>query len=248
MQKGSPFPEMQPLVSCVMVTGKSPQREALARVAIQSYQQQDYPNRELVIVNDGEFSLACDDPTIREIRVPTTPRLSLGELRNIGLEEARGDWICQWDDDDYSGPGRIRLQLEAARPGCCVLLLWQVRYSFVTNYAFVAGIREGIPGTILHPRTSGRYRAEGKHEDTHFWKDVFGTERRILLDNNSRSGLRPSLYMRFYHGANTWNARHVMQGRVQPTHANRWDLAREDKDILERTLRLYHEVHPPRGA
>ena len=39
------------MISCLMVTFD---RLALAKLAIRSYAQQTYPNRELVIVTDGE--------------------------------------------------------------------------------------------------------------------------------------------------------------------------------------------------
>jgi glycosyltransferase involved in cell wall biosynthesis len=42
---------------------------------------------------------------------PGSGGLTLGALRNISLESARSEIICQWDDDDYSHPGRLAIQV-----------------------------------------------------------------------------------------------------------------------------------------
>jgi len=82
--------------------------------AIRYFLRQDYPNRELVIVDDGEDAvddLLPDDPRIRYFR--TAPGLSLGAKRNVCIESSRGDLILHWDDDDWSAPRRIRKQVSA---------------------------------------------------------------------------------------------------------------------------------------
>ena len=45
----------QPLVSCIMPTAD---RRRFVPLAIQNFLQQDYPNRELVILDDGQDSVA----------------------------------------------------------------------------------------------------------------------------------------------------------------------------------------------
>ena len=39
--------------------------------------------------------------------------MMLGALRNLSVAEARGDVVCQWDDDDLHHPDRIAMQLSA---------------------------------------------------------------------------------------------------------------------------------------
>ena len=51
--------------------------------------------------------------SIRVERAP--PGQRLGGLRNIAIARARGEWICQWDDDDRYHPERLRLQWEQAQ-------------------------------------------------------------------------------------------------------------------------------------
>ncbi len=39
-------------------------------------------------------------------------RLVLGAKRNLACEQAHGDLILHWDDDDWSAPWRVRYQVE----------------------------------------------------------------------------------------------------------------------------------------
>ena len=104
-----------PLVSCIMPTRERPD---FARQAVHYFQRQDYPNMELVIVEDGPPTLAAclpDDPRIRLI--PSNTPHSIGALRNIACQHARGEIVVQWDDDDWHGPNRVSRQVADIRAG-----------------------------------------------------------------------------------------------------------------------------------
>jgi glycosyltransferase involved in cell wall biosynthesis len=97
------------LASCIMPTAD---RRALVPEAIRQFLAQDYPNRELIVVDDGTDSIADlipPDPSIRYYRLPA--RLSLGAKRNLAVERARGDVILHWDDDDWRSKRWVRSQV-----------------------------------------------------------------------------------------------------------------------------------------
>jgi glycosyltransferase involved in cell wall biosynthesis len=105
----NPTDEARPLVSCIM-----PTRDRLEWVlqSAQYFDRQDYPVRELIIVDDSatEFSaLLPPDPRIRYLRLGK--KLSIGEKRNLACEAASGPIIAHWDDDDWYGPSRLSTQL-----------------------------------------------------------------------------------------------------------------------------------------
>lgn len=62
---------------------------------------------ELVVLNDHpKQTLTCSAPGVRVVNLPARIA-TLGEKYNALVEEARGDILCSWDDDDISLPGRI---------------------------------------------------------------------------------------------------------------------------------------------
>jgi glycosyltransferase involved in cell wall biosynthesis len=101
---------VEPLVSCVMPTAD---RRRFVRRAIAQFLAQDYPHSELLIVDDGTDRIADlvpADPRVRYIGLER--RLVLGAKRNLACEQARGDLIVHWDDDDWSASWRLRYQVE----------------------------------------------------------------------------------------------------------------------------------------
>jgi glycosyltransferase involved in cell wall biosynthesis len=109
-----------PLVSCIMPTADRP---AFVPEAIRQFLAQDYPRRELIIVDDGHQSVADlvpDDPAIRYLRLPQ--RLSVGAKRNMACAQARGSLIAHWDDDDWRAAGWLSAQvntLQRAQADIC---------------------------------------------------------------------------------------------------------------------------------
>ena len=94
------------LVSCLMITKN---RANFAMCAVRCFLNQTYPNKELLIIDDGEcgelarFIDHLDDTRIRYIRLAPGNN-ALGDLRNRSVALAQGEWVCQWDDDDMSDP------------------------------------------------------------------------------------------------------------------------------------------------
>jgi glycosyltransferase involved in cell wall biosynthesis len=73
---------------------------------------QDYPRRELIVLDDGNDAvedLLRGDERIRYVRL--RDRTALGAKRNLGCELARGELIAHWDDDDWIGPDRLSAQV-----------------------------------------------------------------------------------------------------------------------------------------
>jgi hypothetical protein len=217
-----------PLVSCLMVTGGE-ERAWWAERAYQAFvEQQDYDNRELLVVNESkgtpwefrvtsEEQAAKDGVRVREIMLPHAS-CSVGEMRNISKTEADGAWLCQWDDDDWSSPIRVASQMKHRKEGCCQTLYAQVRYCMNTGTAYAyTNPGTGIAGTLLHPRTDFLYPAQQVHEDSMFL--LAGWENRItVLDNY----VCPHLYIRFCHGDNLSGRKRVMRKYAEEKWKGRW--------------------------
>ena len=100
-----------PLVSCVMPTWD---RRSFVPQSVRYFLRQDYPARELVIVDDGPepvHDLVPADPRIVYHRLGS--RTVLGTKRNLACDLARGSVIMHWDDDDWASPRRVSVQVAA---------------------------------------------------------------------------------------------------------------------------------------
>jgi glycosyltransferase involved in cell wall biosynthesis len=93
-------------------------RRVFVPQAIQYFLRQDYPNRELIVVDDGIDAVANlipPDPRIRYVRLEG--KRTIGAKRNLACKEAKGEVIVHWDDDDWMAPRRLTYQVES--------LLWK---------------------------------------------------------------------------------------------------------------------------
>jgi UDP:flavonoid glycosyltransferase YjiC (YdhE family) len=195
--------ERPPLISCLMVTRDRPE---LARRAVHCFLRQSYPNRELVIVDDGgnaDLETWCrglGDATIRYVRLPRADK-TLGELRNLTVESAAGELLAQWDDDDLSDPRRLELQvatLLAFDATACLLERQQVWWPGRQRMA-LSSRRLWEGSAVVRKTAVGAYPAERRGEDTPVVEALVSAGRVVLLD-------APWLYTYIHHGANVWDA------------------------------------------
>jgi glycosyltransferase involved in cell wall biosynthesis len=103
-------PEALPRVSCIMPTRD---RRPFVAQALRYFLRQDYPDTELIVVDDGDDAVAdlmVDDERVKYIRLRAVH--SIGAKRNIACEAATGEIVAHWDDDDWSSPHRLRRQVE----------------------------------------------------------------------------------------------------------------------------------------
>lgn len=107
-------------------------RDTIGR-AIESAKAQDYPNKEILIVDDcsGDDSVEVIREAIKDIgyaRLIVHPvNTGFAGALNTIIENAQGDFIAIFDDDDISDPTRLSRQYdriityETAHPGAMVL-------------------------------------------------------------------------------------------------------------------------------
>jgi len=104
-----------PLVSCIMPTGN---RRSFVPQAIRCFLRQDYPNLELLVIDDGAQSIRDCVPESERIRyLRLNQKMTLGAKRNFACEQARGEIIVHWDDDDWYAPRRVSMQVSALNSG-----------------------------------------------------------------------------------------------------------------------------------
>lgn len=97
-------------ISCLMLTyNKFPVFAAVVADAVESFRRQDYPDKELIILNDAPGQVLYLPEPQDDILVVNLPRRvrSLGEKCNLAASLATGDYLCRWDDDDIHLPWRL---------------------------------------------------------------------------------------------------------------------------------------------
>jgi O-antigen biosynthesis protein len=181
--------------------------------SIRYFQRQDYPNRELLILDDGTDDLSTrlpEDPKIRYIRL--LGRCHTVAKRNYGCELARGTIMVQWDDDDWYGSDRLSTQLapilageaelSGIGPGVLLdLLTWEF-------WSWTPGLQSNIFPSGVHAGTLA-FRRDLWRRLAGYPNIAIGADA-VLLHRSLRRGTRLAriepagrfIYLR--HGNNTW--------------------------------------------
>ncbi len=231
-----------PRVSCIMPTGN---RRRFVALACEYFLRQDYPNRELVVVDDGRDrvgDLVPSDPRVRYIaRAPAR----LGVKRNEAVREASGEYIAHWDDDDWYGAGRLSAQMAPLIAGEAdastltmrhVLALpslefWRCEAALHARLHY----RDLCCGTMVYPRTL--WERHGPYPPLNVAEDV------RFLQRLARGGARvhrldvPGLFVCVRHGRNTWRI-----ARDWTTHSGGWTAVEPPPFIGDRDMRTYREL------
>ncbi len=98
-----------PLVSCIMPTFN---RQEFIAHAIHQFLKQDYPNKELIIVDDSDNTVEHLLPNLKEIKYSfQSTKLDIGTKRNLACKKAKGEIIIHLDDDDFYAPDWIQKQV-----------------------------------------------------------------------------------------------------------------------------------------
>lgn len=116
---GSPRPPL-PLVSACITHF---QRSHLLSQALQSVQDQTYPNIEIIVVDDGSRDQVSKDSLARlekewqgrPLRIVRQENLYQGAARNAGALAAKGDYVLFLDDDDAWKPDMVSIMVAASQ-------------------------------------------------------------------------------------------------------------------------------------
>lgn len=221
-------------IYAVMITGKDDFHRLLAEKSIASFLQQTYPNKHLIIVNDGSYSFGnINKELITEIKLDK--KYILGELRNIGIRSIPQHGVyLQWDDDDWHHPELMEEQYKYMTSknvdGC--LLKREVTYCFKINAAWISAPQIGKIGTIMCRLNGDVFYPAGlaKAEDDIFLINYKKKYKVAIWDNPGY------YYLRFVHGHNTWDDEHF---NISKLKKNVWTISKKDREYLAKIVPLY---------
>ncbi|AHK79781.1 glycosyltransferase [Ectothiorhodospira haloalkaliphila] len=100
----------RPLVSVVIPTHNA---ERFIGEAIDSALDQDYPHKEIIVVDDGSTDQTLDIARSYQDRITLIAQANQGAAvaRNAGLDAAQGEFIAFLDSDDLWLPGKLTAQV-----------------------------------------------------------------------------------------------------------------------------------------
>ena len=165
--------EATPMVSCIMPTYN---RRQFVPHAIEYFLRQDYPQKELIIIDDGSDcikDLVPDHPAISYYRLDQ--RISLGAKLNLACGHARGNIIAHWDDDDWYASHRLSYQVEALQKkqivmaGINRLLYFDLYKKNAFTYIYPPDQRTWLSGSSLCYKKS--FWDDNKFEDINVGMD-----------------------------------------------------------------------------
>lgn len=153
----------QPLVSCMCVTYG---RTRWLREALQCFLLQTYPNRQLVILNTHPLQeLEFQHPLVKVKNLPERPP-SLGNARNICIDQSAGEWIVTWDDDNIELPRHIEVFMNHVKPGDQWVKMDKQWYAQKYGVHSVTGAECNLFAFTKHAwRESGKYPIQTVGED-----------------------------------------------------------------------------------
>jgi glycosyltransferase involved in cell wall biosynthesis len=209
------------LITCITVTQAS--RLSLLAQSIQDFMRQTYPEREQLILHDGDAE--AHDRILELLRCLKVDRVAapvrvhrssapgaLGQLRNEAVALSRGEVVCQWDDDDRYHPLRLQLQCQALREqGAAFCFLGDQLHWFRDEGALTWDDWDAEPyplnfvqGTLTGLRAlMPAYPPSARGEDTAVCLSILAAGHRI-----ARLRGVGWCYVYSYHGHNVWSRQH----------------------------------------
>lgn len=188
------------LVSCLMLTYDRAFQKPVPSLAhfenaVRNFTEQTYEDKELIIVNSGSknyYDSCCDvlekfkDFKILQFFVTRDEYPTIADLRNKAVEEATGDFIMTWDDDDKRSNTIIEMEMTAlVENKADMVMIQQIevqmqlgRLPFPTNYYI------GFEPSMLARRTD-KAKYFGEHSDTKYVEDLkaMGYKEFVISDN-----------------------------------------------------------------
>jgi glycosyltransferase involved in cell wall biosynthesis len=234
----------RPLISCLMTT----RRPAIARRAIDRFAVQDYEPRELVVVAgpDGYDELSAYASAVcgadRVVTYMERGAPPLGALRNRAVALARGEVICQWDDDDLSHSRRLSMQFEQMRQerACACFMTDQLQFVTRTRSLYWCDWTQTrgfplrtptIPGTLMCYREAAPPYPESGPLSRRS-EDAFVMRSLLKAGPVARLSGYGWLFVYTSHGDNTWPESHHLD-IVRVTGMDAANLQRRRHDLAE---------------
>ena len=219
-----------PLSACVIIPSNG--RPELLRHTLERVHAQEYDGLKRVVVIDdsspelqmvpADFERRFASRAVQLEYIAMNTQHTVGQKRNIAVEQCEEDVVVHWDDDDFYADTRLREQLAPLAEGEADLTVFkhQLTY-FMKEGALVAAGGAGAVGadagswgphfgTLAWRRSVApkglRYSDASQGEDIGLAQRLVEAGGRLLqVSSLSRVADAPPVFVCVRHGSNTWN-------------------------------------------
>lgn len=205
-----------PVIYCIMITGKDDQRLCFAKRAINNFHEQDYSYKKLIIINHNSTPVYYGGDDVEEFPVPIST--TLGDMRNIALQMVpiNACWTI-WDDDDYRTNDYLSLLQSQMKKSKCDVVLFTNRLECNYNNKSVwrMQLRTGFVTVLAKQDLRIKYKSVDTMEDTNLIYDLKSLGKKLHVWNNETT---PEIYVRLIHNNNT--SLFVQKDKSNPSNSN----------------------------
>lgn len=203
---------LHPLISCICITANRP--EKLLKTIL-SFDQQSYPNKELVISypkNDQStkdlITQTLKAADIRILEIERNEDESIGKARNNAINICNGEYICIWDDDDIYHYSRVADQHNfmqgEGRYFQSSIITQIILYDSMTHKAYQSFQNYWTGSLMCKKQHILKYPCQDTNQFECAPVIDYLASRELILQNK----LNPSLYIYVYHGSNVIDYTH----------------------------------------
>lgn len=226
-----------PTVTAILVFSDR-NRLRRARKAVNQFVAQSYPNKQIVIVNASDLDITnVPHKQVLELKWNGDANPSVGAMRNFAIDNAEGDLLFPfWDDDDVYDRDLLAFLVACDNAKGGVMLRSQVRVDIKNSVAYSHVEPDGIPNTLLCQKTAARFEEKTGGEDFAFVQRYWALKSMVV--DNSAWPLN-TLLMRVHDGNNVRTAADFMVGHDQPDMYGKWELGANEAEHMKAVLATF---------
>lgn len=230
------------VIYCLMCTGKDNTRVEMAKRSVMNFLDQDYPNKKLVIINQGEHSIQANNQrNITEMFVSTA--LNIGQMRNISLQHVPLHGIfTTFDDDDirsYDYLSTLKMKMDDNRVDV-VCISERTECNLNNGFVWNTHLSSGLLNSLMaRKHTQIKYRELPTLEDVHIIQDYIHLRYKLYIFRND-----PLMYIRTVHDQNTSpyanSQKTKLITRNESMHFYEYGVSKEVRQYVLRLLSIGH--------
>ena len=179
-------------VSALMLT-YLPIRFELAKRSIDCFLSQTYENKELIIINTGgnayfkqldDYINSIEVNNIKHIYINRSNK-TLGDLRNISVKNATGEYLCTWVDDDFFLRQRLQFQAHFMKHLNLDMCMFSNFVLQVNDKKYAVSYGRGFEPSLMFKKCELHYPSVNKHEDVIFIDNLCKAGKKgFVIDND----------------------------------------------------------------